>query len=1200
MSALMEAARRLSGGLSSSSSSLNLAQQQVDAEEQQLTQEQQQQQQQQQQNGSPTSSNGDLNNNNAAPAPAANGAMPHLAVDVNIADTTATATATATANGGVNMCYMNNPQACLRKNVGILAIEVYTPSTYIEQSELEQHTGVSAGKYTLGLGQEGLGFCGDAEDVNSLALTVVHSLLEKYDIDPMSVGRLEVGTETLVDKSKSTKTVLMDLFPGNTHMEGATVVNACYGGTAALLNAFNWVESDGWDGRYAIVVAADIAAYARGGARPTSGAGAVAVLVGRDAPLMFDPREKATHGANVWDFFKPDHTVEYPTVDGKLSQVCYYQALEDVYGEFCKKLEQTSKARAAAAAAAAASSKSIGSMWSSSPRSSPKNLVSTVTPITYDAESHDYFVFHAPYNKLVQKSYGRLFFLDARNRAEAEEEEKKDEAQAEIENDKSSTTYFEPNWLSMPLEETYADRAIEGACKKASAGAFKKRLEDSNMASKLVGNTYTASVFLGLASLIDRAGGRGDLTPGRSIAVFSYGSGALATMYRLTVRNPNSGRFSIEKMASALKLMDRLSTREKVHPSELDHALETRARMHRAGAPYSPVYPTTGRLFPGTYYLNGIDSSWRRTYSRVPLDAKMEPHGTSLAPPIVLRLAKRDQMSHPVTGKLQVLTSTEEGNADKATEARRRIACVITGVAAGLPGNPDKVFSDDNMQKLVEGESCIRPVSGSVKMAMLEKNVVQVKKSPDGTSKRLKVDNEGEIIKLAAPLGSFNLTASYGVPPGLAETMDVAAQVAVAAGMEALKSAGLVSGKSNDKSEWMLPEQFRDSTGVVYASSFPAMDAAVGEVMRFLQSKTVGAAPTMRLVSALRGRLVRASPDRELSDEDEASFARLLARAGETDGVVEDGHTTENQEYEFDRKFLFRVLVLGNAQLAQLAGCRGPNTQTNAACAGTTQAIAMAQDMLISGRAERVVVVAGDNASGDTLMPWLGSGFRALGAATTKSAVEDAALPFDKRRSGMLLGAGGIGMVLETELSSLERQKISMHPFEVRARLLATQYSNSAYHGAALDRKHIGSELKRFLDDVELIHGICKAEIATHGVYFSHETCTHASSASSCSGNEVAALRFAFGDELLSKLLILNTKGFTGHPMGVSFEDVTAVEVLMRQRVPAIPNYEEEDEYLGKLNLSKGGPYACRYALRFAAGFGSQVAFALYATSQYE
>ena len=616
--------------------------------------------------------------------------------------------------------------------------------------------------------------------------------------------------------------------------------------------------------------------------------------------------------------------------------------------------------------------------------------------------------------------------------------------------------------------------------------------------------------------------------------------------------------------------------------------------MHRAGAPYSPVYPTVGRMFPGTYYLNGIDSEWRRTYSRIPLDAPRETSGAPLAPPIVLRHAKMEAVSQPVTGKLQVLSQEE----DTIIEAGRRIACVITGTAAGLPGNSDDVFSPKNMQRLIDGDTCISQISGSMKSAMLQKNVVQVKKFPDGTKKLVKVDSETQVVKLAAQLGHFDLSVSYGVPKGLAETMDVAAQVAVAAGMEALKSAGLVSGKSNDPKEWMLPEEFRDRTGVVYASSFPAMDAAVGEVMRFLQSKTVGAAPTMRLISALRSRLLRASPDRELSDDDEAAFARLVARTGETEGFVENaGQSTPNSEYEFDRKFLFRVLVLGNAQLAQLAGCRGPNTQTNAACAGTTQAIAMAQDMLISGRADRVVVVAGDNASGETLMPWLGSGFRALGAATIQGAVEDAALPFDKRRSGMLLGAGGIGMVLETELSSVERKKIAPNAFDIKARLLATQYSNSAFHGAALDRKHIASELKRFLSDIELIHGINKAEIATHGVYFSHETCTHASSSSSCAGNEVAALRAAFGDDLLSKLLILNTKGFTGHPMGVSFEDVAAIEVLMQQRVPPMPNFKEKDEYLGNLNLSRGGPYACRYALRFAAGFGSQVAFALYSTN---
>src|SRR5947207_9726171 len=91
-------------------------------------------------------------------------------------------------------------------------------------------------------------------DVYSLALTVTKSLMEKYSIDPTSIGRLEVGTETLLDKSKSVKTVLMQLFTpsGNHNIEGVDTVNACYGGTNALFNAVNWVESSAWDGRDAI------------------------------------------------------------------------------------------------------------------------------------------------------------------------------------------------------------------------------------------------------------------------------------------------------------------------------------------------------------------------------------------------------------------------------------------------------------------------------------------------------------------------------------------------------------------------------------------------------------------------------------------------------------------------------------------------------------------------------------------------------------------------------------------------------------------------------------------------------------------------------------------------------------------------------------------------------------------------------------
>jgi len=114
--------------------------------------------------------------------------------------------------------------------------------------------------------------------------------MRKYNIDPKSIGRLEVGTETIIDKSKAVKTVLMDLFAssGNHDIEGLDSKNACYGSTAALFNVVNWIESRSWDGRNAIVFAGDFAVYAKGGACPVGGAGACAILIGPNAPIIFE------------------------------------------------------------------------------------------------------------------------------------------------------------------------------------------------------------------------------------------------------------------------------------------------------------------------------------------------------------------------------------------------------------------------------------------------------------------------------------------------------------------------------------------------------------------------------------------------------------------------------------------------------------------------------------------------------------------------------------------------------------------------------------------------------------------------------------------------------------------------------------------------------------------------------------------------
>lgn len=68
---------------------------------------------------------------------------------------------------------MNQNSSTPQNGVGILAMEVYFPSSYVDQVDLEKENKVSEGKYTIGLGQDAMAFTGDYEDVNSIALTVV-------------------------------------------------------------------------------------------------------------------------------------------------------------------------------------------------------------------------------------------------------------------------------------------------------------------------------------------------------------------------------------------------------------------------------------------------------------------------------------------------------------------------------------------------------------------------------------------------------------------------------------------------------------------------------------------------------------------------------------------------------------------------------------------------------------------------------------------------------------------------------------------------------------------------------------------------------------------------------------------------------------------------------------------------------------------
>jgi len=465
---------------------------------------------------------------------------------------------------------------------GISSIAVATPTVSLSQSVAESFDGVAAGKYTIGLGQQEMGIVGDDCDAVSLASTALTKLFETEarvagaarDVGRVfgTLGRLEVGTETPIDKSKSIKTFLLPVleeYHGRevaTSVEGVDCINACYGGTAALFNAVDWVNSPYWNGKDALVVAVDLAVYEKGPARPTGGAAAIAMRIGRDSVLPLEGGIRGHHFEHVFDFYKPHFDTEFPSVDGQLSIECYIRALDSCYARYCASYE-----------------------------------AATGRPFTMAEAGSS--LFHSPFTKLVRRSYSRLRYLDHRREAAAAGVTGGEVTAAGI------TLPYEMS-IGMGQEESGLHRPLVKALDEQLAAEFDQRVDPTLLSSYRIGNSYTASMYMSLASLVSERGA--DLA-GSRISAFSYGSGLAASMFSLVP--PASAGPALAQMADEINLKSVLEARRQLSGEEADSLLASRLDTKTRG-PWTPVTSTAAA--PGVTRLAGIDSEGRRSYQKTP------------------------------------------------------------------------------------------------------------------------------------------------------------------------------------------------------------------------------------------------------------------------------------------------------------------------------------------------------------------------------------------------------------------------------------------------------------------------------------------------------------------------------------------------------------------------------------------------------
>ncbi len=265
---------------------------------------------------------------------------------------------------------------------------------------------------------------------------------------------------------------------------------------------------------------------------------------------------------------------------------------------------------------------------------------------------------------------------------------------------------------------------------------------------------------------------------------------------------------------------------------------------------------------------------------------------------------------------------------------------------------------------------------------------------------------------------------------------------------------------------------------------------------------------------------------------------------------------------------------MASGNVAIQLGLKGKSINVVTACATGTNSIGEAFRAIQHGEAD--VMFAGGAESAVT--PLGVAGFCSLTALSPERDPDTCCLPFDKRRSGFVMGEGAGVLVLE------EAEHAKARGAKIYAKVLGYGCSSDAYHitspaedgaGAAKAMEFAVKDAGLALTDIDYINA--------------HGTSTHHNDLF-----ETRAIKLLFGDHA-KDILVNSTKSMVGHLLGAAgaVELIACVKELNEGYVHRTLGYAEPDEEMDLNYCAEGTSADIKYALSNSLGFGGHNASVL-------